>query len=110
MDGYHVQDRRMLTEKRERSRAAVSKPQKRRGKIAKNYEGRNKSETNLKKARRGKVSPMKFSESLVRDSFGQLVAYGVTDHRDRLTMAHRVLYVLLKIKRSPECRFRRRGE
>lgn len=60
---------------------------------------------------------MKFSESLVRDSFGQLVAYGVTDRRDRLTMAHRVhtgdrrvLYVLLKIKRSPECRLRRRGE
>lgn len=33
---------------------------------------------------------MKFSESLVRDSFGQLVAYGVTDRRDRLTTAHRV--------------------
>lgn len=95
----------------------MSKPQKRREKIVKNYEGRNKSKTNFKKARRGKVSPMKFSESLVRDSFGQLVAYGVTDRRDRLTMAHRVhtgdrrvLYVLLKIKRSPECRLRRRGE
>lgn len=95
----------------------MSKPQKRREKIAKNYERRNKSETNFKKARREKLSAMKFSESLVRDSFGQLVAYGVTDSRDRLTTTHRVytaggrrvLYVLLKIKRSPECRFRRQG-